>query len=164
MLTEWSELSDLDMHGRLFGLDYLLVFVLAPLVSKIVSLVWSSLLCVVLSFPTVTFDGNLLSEIGNVCRIFEHIFFISPLAEWSVYWNTLVRPSVRSSVRPSLNFVYVTSHLSFVGFYSYSVSWLVMIWACTYDTDFTDGWFLRELYPFSGLFDHTSIRTSCVRN
>jgi len=43
------------------------------------------------------------------------------------------------SVRPSLNLVYVTSHLSFVGFYSYLVSWLAMIQACTYYTDFTDG-------------------------
>ena len=48
---------------------------------------------------------------------------IPPLAEWWVYWNTLVR----QSVRPSLNLVYVTSHLSFVGFYSYLVSWLAMI-------------------------------------
>ena len=35
--------------------------------------------------------------------------------------------SVRPFVRPSLNLVYVTSHLSFVGFYSYLVSWLAMI-------------------------------------
>jgi hypothetical protein len=49
------------------------------------------------------------------------------------------------SVRPSLSIVYVTSHLSFVGFYSYLVSWLAMIWACAYYTDFTDGWFLQEL-------------------
>jgi len=54
-------------------------------------------------------------------------------------------PSVRPSVRPSLNLVYVTSHLSFVGFYSYLVSWLAMIWVCAYYTDFTDGWFLWEL-------------------
>jgi hypothetical protein len=31
------------------------------------------------------------------------------------------------SVRPSLNLVYATSHLSFVAFYSYLVSWLAMI-------------------------------------
>jgi hypothetical protein len=49
------------------------------------------------------------------------------------------------SVRSSLNLVYVTSHLFFVGFYSYLVSWLAMIWACAYYTDFTDGWFLLEL-------------------
>ena len=66
---------------------------------------------------------------------------IPPLAEWSVYWNTLVRPSVRLS----LNLVYVTNHLSFVGVYSYLVSWLTMIWACTYYTDFTDGWFFRVI-------------------
>jgi hypothetical protein len=54
--------------------------------------------------------------------------------------------------------------LSFVAFYSYLVSWLVMIWACAYYTDFTDGWFLWELLPFSCLFDYTSIRTSCVRS
>ena len=126
-----------------------------------------------------------------------NLLIIPPLAEWWVYWNTLVRPSVR----PSLNLVYVTSHLScwilfifgiLVGhdlsmrilylfhgwlifarvvalfmflwpyvrphilctqlvicllshFYSYLVSWLAMIWACAYYTDFTDGWFLREL-------------------
>ena len=64
--------------------------------------------------------------------------------------------SVRPSVRTSLNLVYVTSHLSLVGFYSYLVSWLAMIWACAYYTDFTDGWFSRELLPFSCLFDHIS--------
>ena len=31
-----------------------------------------------------------------------------------------------------------------VAFYSYLVSWLAMIWACTYYTDFMDGWYLRE--------------------
>jgi hypothetical protein len=41
--------------------------------------------------------------------------------------------------------VYATNHLSFVAFYSYLVSWLVMMWACTYYIDLTDGWFLREL-------------------
>ena len=52
-------------------------------------------------------------------RVSECII-MPPLAEWWVYWNTFVRPSIR----PSLNLVYVTSHLSFVGFYSYLVSWL----------------------------------------
>jgi hypothetical protein len=46
---------------------------------------------------------------------------------------------------PSAHLVYATSHLSFVGFYSYLVSWLAMIWACAYYTDITDGWFLQEL-------------------
>jgi hypothetical protein len=48
------------------------------------------------------------------------------------------------TIRPSTHLVYATSHLSFVAFYSYLVSWLAMIWAWTY-TDFTDGWFLQKL-------------------
>jgi hypothetical protein len=49
------------------------------------------------------------------------------------------------TICPSTHLVYATSHLSFVAFYSYLVSWLAMIWACAYYTNFTDGWFLREL-------------------
>jgi hypothetical protein len=49
------------------------------------------------------------------------------------------------TIHPSAHLVYATSHLSFVTFYSYLVSWLAMIWACAYYTDFTDGWFVREL-------------------
>ena len=49
------------------------------------------------------------------------------------------------TIRLSAHLVYATSHLSFVAFYSYLVSWLTMIWACAYYADFTDGWFLREL-------------------
>ena len=45
----------------------------------------------------------------------------------------------------SAHLVYATSHLSFVGFYSYLVSWMAMIWACAYYTDFTNSLFLREL-------------------
>ena len=68
------------------------------------------------------------------------------------------------TICPFSHLVYATSHLSFVTFYSYLLSWLAMIWACTYYTDFTDGWFLWELLSFSCLFDCTSVRTSCVRN
>jgi hypothetical protein len=49
------------------------------------------------------------------------------------------------TIRPSAHLVYATSHLSFVAFYSYLVSWLAMIWAWTYYTDFTDGWVVWEL-------------------
>jgi hypothetical protein len=49
------------------------------------------------------------------------------------------------TICPFAHLVYATSHLSFVAFYSYLVSWLAMIWACAYYTDFTDGWFLPEL-------------------
>jgi hypothetical protein len=34
------------------------------------------------------------------------------------------------TIRPFAHLVYATSHLSFVTFYSYLVSWLTMIWAC----------------------------------
>jgi hypothetical protein len=34
------------------------------------------------------------------------------------------------TIRPSAHLVYATSHLSFVAFYSYLISWLAMIWAC----------------------------------
>jgi hypothetical protein len=41
------------------------------------------------------------------------------------------------TIRLSAQLVYATSHLSFDAFYSYLVSWLTMIWACTYYTNFT---------------------------
>ena len=91
-----------------------------------------------------------VSTLVNVwIRILNLTFFsedviIPPFAEWWVYWNTLVRPSVR----PSLNLVYVTSHLCFVGFYSYLVSWLAMIWACAYYTNFTEVDFCESYSPF----------------
>ena len=50
-------------------------------------------------------------------------------------------------VWPCVHLVYATSHLSVVTFYSYLVSWLVMIWACAYYTDFTDGLDSNTLYP-----------------
>ena len=66
------------------------------------------------------------------------------------------------TICPFPHLVYATSHLSFVTFYSYLVSWLAMIWACAYYTDFTDGWFLQELLPFLCLFDHISVPTHLV--
>jgi hypothetical protein len=49
------------------------------------------------------------------------------------------------TIYPFAHLVYATIHLSFVAFYSYLVSWLAMIWACAYYTDFMDGWYLQEL-------------------
>jgi hypothetical protein len=49
------------------------------------------------------------------------------------------------TICPFAHLVYATSNWSFVAFYSYMVSWLSMIWACTYYTDFTNGSCLREL-------------------
>jgi hypothetical protein len=40
--------------------------------------------------------------------------------------------------RHNMRMLYATSHLSFIAFYSYLVSWLAkLIWACAYYTDFT---------------------------
>jgi hypothetical protein len=104
------------------------------------------------------------------------VAFYSYLVSWlAMIWACAILPISRMvdfcesyspihvclTIRPSAHLVYATSHLSFVAFYSYLVSWLAMIWACAYYTDFTDGWFLQELKPFSCLFDHMSVRTSC---
>ena len=52
------------------------------------------------------------------------------------------------TIRPSAHLVYATSHLSFVAFYSYLVSWLAMIWVCAYYTDFTMVDFCKSYSPF----------------
>ena len=90
-----------------------------------------------------------------------HIIPISRMVDFCESYSPF---HVCLTIRPSAHLVNATSHLSFVAFYSYLVSLLAMIWACAYYTDFTDGWFLRELLPFSCMFDHTSVRSSFVRN
>jgi hypothetical protein len=67
------------------------------------------------------------------------------------------------SIHPSLNLVYVTSHLSFVGFYSYLVSWLTMIWACAYYTDFADGWFLLVIALFMFVWPYVRSHILCTQ-
>ena len=47
---------------------------------------------------------------------------------------------------PSPYLVYATTHLSIIC--SYLVCWLGMMQGCVYYTDFTDGGFLLELWPF----------------
>jgi hypothetical protein len=95
---------------------------------------------------------------------FEHVHII-PILQMVDLCKSYSPFHVCLTIRPSAHLVYATSHLSFfVAFYSYLVSWLAMIWACTFYTDFTDGWYLRELLAFSCLFDHMSVCTSCVRN
>ena len=93
----------------------------------------------------------------------EHVHNI-PISRMVDFCESYSPFHVCLTICPSAHLVYATSHLSFVGFYSNLVSWLALIWACAYYTNFTDGWFLRELKPFSCLFDHTSVCTSCVRN
>jgi hypothetical protein len=92
----------------------------------------TSLLC---HFIQIWYLGWPWSEHGHIIPI-----------SWMVDFCESYSPfHVCLTIRPSAHFVYATSHLSIVSFYSYLVSWLTMIWACAYHTDFTDGWLLREL-------------------
>jgi hypothetical protein len=75
---------------------------------------------------------------------YAHIIPISRMVD---IYGSHIPFHVCLTTRPFAHLVYATSHLSFVAFYSYLVSWLAIIWACAYYTDFTDGWFLRE-WPY----------------
>jgi hypothetical protein len=109
---------------------------------------------------------NLVVIMDIICKLvicflshFIHIWYL----DWPWSEHTHIIPILRMvdfcksyspfyvclTICPFAHFVYATSHLSFVAFYSYLASWLAMIWACACYTDFTDGWFLRELEPFS---------------
>ena len=76
---------------------------------------------------------------------YVHIIPISRMVDFCENYSPF---HVCLTICPFPHLVYATSHLSFVTFYSYLISWLAMIWACAYYTDFTDGWFLWELSPF----------------
>jgi hypothetical protein len=91
----------------------------------------------------------------------EHAHII-PIVRMVDFCESYSRFHVCLSIRPSAHPVYATSHLSFVAFYSYLVSWLAMIWACTYYTDFTDGWFLRELALFMFVWPYVQSHILCM--
>ena len=77
----------------------------------------------------------------------EHVHIV-PIS-WIVDFCESYSPfHVCFTIRPSAHLVYATSHLYFVAFYSYLVSWLAMICACAYYTDFTNGWFCESYSPF----------------
>jgi hypothetical protein len=69
----------------------------------------------------------------------EHVHII-PISQMVDFCEIYSPFHVCLIIRPSAHLVYATSHLSFVAFYSYLVSWL----ACAYYTDFMDDWFLWE--------------------
>jgi hypothetical protein len=54
---------------------------------------------------------------------------VHKMCEW-IYGQTNMNFHVCLTIRPFPHLVYATSHLSFVTFYSYLVSWLTMIRAC----------------------------------
>ena len=119
------------------------------------------------SFPHLVYATSLLSHFIHIGYLdwpwSEHAHII-PISRMVDFYESCSPFHVCLTIRPFAHLVYVTSHFSFVAFYSYLVFWLAMIWACAYYTDFMDGWILRELYPFSCLFDYMSVRTSCVCN
>ena len=92
-------------------------------------------ICLLLDFIHIWYFGWPSSE-------HVHIIPISRMVDLCESYSPF---HVCLTIYPFAHLVYSTSHLSFVVFYSYLVSWLAMISACTYYTDFTDGWFLREL-------------------
>ena len=88
----------------------------------------------------VAFYSYLVSWLAMIWHV--HIIPISRMVDFCESYSPF---HVCLAICPSAHLVYATSHLSFVGFYSYLASWLAMIWACAYYTDFRDGWFLLEL-------------------
>ena len=92
-------------------------------------------ICLLLDFIHIWYLGWPWSEHAHILPISWMVDFYE---SYSPFHDCL-------TIRPSAHLVYATSHLSFVAFYSYLVSWLAMIWACAYCTDFKDGWFLRQL-------------------
>ena len=77
----------------------------------------------------------------------EHVHII-PISRMVDFCESHSPCHVCLTICPFAHLVYGTSHLSFIAFYSYLVSWLTMIWACAYNTDFMDGWFLRVIALF----------------
>ena len=92
-------------------------------------------ICLLSHFIHIWYLGWPWSEHAHIMPISRMVDFCESCSPFHVYLT----------IRPSAHRVYAASHLSFVAFYSYLVSWLAMIWACAYYTYFTDGWFLREL-------------------
>ena len=92
-------------------------------------------ICLLSHFFHIWYLGWPWSEHAHIMSISQMVDFCESYSPFHVYLT----------IRPFAHLVYATSHLSFVAFYSYLVSWLAMIWACAYYTDFKDGWFLRQL-------------------
>jgi hypothetical protein len=83
----------------------------------------------------------LCTQLG-ICLLshFIHIWYLAwPCSRMVDFCESYNPFHVCLTIRPSAHLVYATSNLSFVAFYSYFLSWLTMIWAFAYHTDFTDG-------------------------
>ena len=91
----------------------------------------------------------------------EHAHII-PISRMVDFCESCSPFHVSLTIRPSAHLVYTTSHLSFVGFYSYLVSWLAMIWACTY-TDFTEFIFARVIALFMFIWPYVRSHILCTQ-
>ena len=121
-------------HGRLIFVRVIVLFMFVWPYVRLHILCKQLVICLLFDFIHTWYLGWPWSE-------HAHIIPISRMVDFCESWSPF---HVCLTICPSAHLVYATSHLSFVEFYSYLVSWLVMIWACTY-TDFTDSLFLREL-------------------
>ena len=101
----------------------------------IMDIICKLVLCLLSHFIHIWYLDWLWSEHTHIILILRMVDFCKSYSPFHVCLT----------IRPFAHLVYATNHLSFVAFYSYLVSWLAMICACTYYTDFTDGCFLREL-------------------
>ena len=90
-----------------------------------------------------------------------HILPISRMVDFCESYSPF---HVCLTIRPSAHLVYATSHLSFVAFYSYLVSWLAMIWACPYYTEF-HGWliFARVIALFMFVWPYVHSHILCTQ-
>ena len=91
---------------------------------------------------------------------YAHVIPISRMVDFCKNYSPF---QVCLTIRPFAHLVYATSHLSFVAFYSYLVSWLTMIWACAYNTDFMDGWFLRVIALFIFVWPYVRPHILCTQ-
>jgi hypothetical protein len=79
-----------------------------------------------------------IHEIGTICTCSDH-----GQPRYQIWIKSNKRLVMYTRFRDGW-----TGHLSFVAFFSYLVSWLAMICACAYYTDFTNGWFCERYSPF----------------
>ena len=123
-----------QFHGWLIFARVIALFMFVWPYVRLHILCTQLVICLLSHFIHIWYLGWSWSEHAHIIPISRTVDFCESYSPFHVCLT----------IRPSAHLMYATSHLSFVEFYSYLVSWLAMIWACTY-TDFMDGWFLREL-------------------
>jgi hypothetical protein len=126
----WSEHTHIILISRMvdFCERYSLFHVVWPYVHPHI-MCTQLVICLLSHFIHLWYLGWPWSEHARIIPISRMVDFCEGYTHFQVCLT----------IRPSAYLVYATSHLSFVGFYSYLVSWLAMIWVCAYYTDFIYG-------------------------